>query len=455
MRQLSIRWKLTLWYGLILAALLSAFSATVYWTMRQHLLKRIDEGLAEELADVRHEVERAPNAPTLLGFLERRFAHHEGFDFQITHQDGRRYFASERMAGRELPPPEGDASGPVFGTAGPWRVVSLTVRGPGGPLLVQVGRPTAPFERESLELLWSFLLAGPLAVLATLAGGYWLAWWTLAPVRAMAETARQVSGDQLARRVEVANPDDELGQLAATLNDMLGRLERSFEEMRRFTADAAHELRTPLAVIRNEAEVALRQPRSGEEYGRALESVLEEAARLGRLADELLFLCRQDAGLGPRPDGPVELGPLLEEVVGNMRPLAQEKGAELTLEVGPGGAVVGDGGQFRRVFYNLLDNGVKYTPPGGRVLICCRREGGEAVVTVEDTGVGIAEEHLPHIFGRFYRVDQARTLGEGGAGLGLAICRSVVQAAGGSIAVSSRVGAGTKFTIRLPAAPLP
>jgi signal transduction histidine kinase len=220
--------------------------------------------------------------------------------------------------------------------------------------------------------------------------------------------------------------------------------------MERFTADAAHELRTPLAVIRNEAEVALRQARSGEEYGRVLESVLEESIRLSRTADELLFLCRQDAGLNPRTSEPVDLAPLLDEVVGNMRLVAQEKGVSLTLDAAAGGRVAGDARQFRRVFYNLIDNAVKYTPAGGRVRVGCRRDDGEVVVTVADTGAGIPEEHLARVFDRFYRVDPARNGEGGGAGLGLAICKSVVEAVGGLISVESTVGDGTTFRVKLP-----
>ena len=453
--RLSIRWKLTLWYGLILALLLAAFSVTVYWTMRHHLLERIDQGLAEELADVRYEIERAADAPGLSGWLERRFARHEGFDFQITREDGTRSFVSERMADKAWPVPEQAPGQPTFetveiGSAGRWRVVSVKVQGPSGPLTAQIARSMAPFEHESKELLWAFSFAGPLTVLATLAGGYFLARRTLAPVQRMTDTARQISGEQLDRRVEVANRDDELGQLAATVNDMLERLERSFEEMRRFTADAAHELRTPLAVIRNESEVALRQPRSGEEYGRALENVLEETIRLSRMADELLFLCRQDAGLNPPASEPVELGRLLEDVVGNMRLVAQETGVTLTLEAGVGCTVFGDGRQFRRVFYNVIDNALKYTPVGGQVRVACRQDGDFVIVTIADTGVGIPEDHLPRIFDRFYRVDSARTGGEGGAGLGLSICRSILRVIGGTITVTSGEGRGSEFLVRLP-----
>jgi signal transduction histidine kinase len=219
--------------------------------------------------------------------------------------------------------------------------------------------------------------------------------------------------------------------------------------MRRFTADAAHELRTPLAVIRNEAEIALRQPRTGAEYGQALESVLEESIRLSRMADELLFLCRQDAGLNPRSTGEVELAPLLEGVVGNMRLVAQEKGVSLTIET-PDGSVRADAGQLRRVFYNLIDNAVKYTPAGGHVRVSLRLTGGECIVTVSDTGVGIHAEHLPRVFERFYRADPSRAE-SGGAGLGLAICRSIVSAVGGAVSLESAPGEGTTARVSLPA----
>lgn len=458
MRRLGVRWRLTLWYGGVLAVVLTAFSGAVYWTMRHHLLGRIDQGLREELADVRSEVERADDPVALSRWVERRFARHEGFDFQITRPDGTRFFASDRLADRSFPaaPQATDAGGAAFENvtlAGSrWRVVSVRVRGPDGPLTVQVGRSLAAFEQESEELLRVFLLIGPLTVLVTLAGGYVLARRALDPVRRMTDAARQISAERLDRRVAVDNAGDELGQLAATLNDMLDRLGRSFAETQRFTADAAHELRTPLAVIRNEAEVALRQPRTGDEYRRVLESLLEETVRLGRMADELLFLCRQDAGLNPPALADVSLDKLLHDAVENMRPVAQEKGVSLTLAGSQPCRVKADAGQLRRVVYNLIDNAVKYTGSGGRVEVSCRREAGGAVITVSDTGVGIPAGHLPRIFDRFYRVDPSRAE-DGGAGLGLSICQSTVRAAGGTISVTSSEGRGSVFEVRLPDEP--
>jgi len=325
------------------------------------------------------------------------------------------------------------------------------MNGPSGPLSVQIGRPLADFEHESAELLAVFLATGPLVVLATLGGGYLLARRALAPVQRMTETARQISADRLGERIAVDNSDDELGQLATTLNDMLDRLGRSFTEMQRFTADAAHELRTPLAVIRNEAEVALRQPRTGDEYGRVLENLLEETVRLGQMADQLLFLSRQDAGLNTPVRNDVPLDGLLRDVVENMRLVAQEKGVSLTLTENSACQVQGDANQLRRVFYNLIDNAIKYTATDGVVTLTSRTDSEWLCVTVEDTGIGIPAEHLPCIFDRFYRVDPSRT-GENGAGLGLAICLSAVRSAGGTIAVVSAEGRGTTFTVRLPAA---
>jgi heavy metal sensor kinase len=439
----GIRWKLTLWYGLVLAVLLAAFSAAVYWAVRLHLLQTLDRELAEELNDLRFEIDRSPDEATLLVWLGRRFAQHESFDFQILRADGSRLFASERIAERGLPAPTETVE---TVTRGPdrWRVVSAHA----GPLMIQAVGSLTGFERECAALLWAFLLAGPLTVLATLAGGYFLAGRTLAPIRRITDTARHISAERLDQRVTVDHPGDELGRLAATFNDMLDRLERSFTEMRRFTADAAHELRTPLAVIRSEAEVALQSPRSADEYGRVLEEVLEETVRLSRMADQLLFLCRQDAGLNPPVGGPVALRQLLEEVMGNMGLVAREKGVVLLFDAAPSVTALGDEGQLRRVFYNLIDNALKFTLSGGSARVGVRRDGTGVVVTVEDTGVGISEEHLPHVFDRFYRVDPAR-MGEDGAGLGLAICQSIVRGAGGNIQVRSTLGKGTTFEVRL------
>jgi two-component system heavy metal sensor histidine kinase CusS len=459
MNRLKIRWKLTLWYGCALAVVLIVFGAAVFMITRDHLMQRIDRGLNEELADVLSEVNRAETEETLKDWLVRRFAAHAGFDFQITRPDGERFFYNLRIATKPWPLPKrvADLSAPVFETistveSGQQRIVFVNAQGPDGPLTVQVGRSLTEYEHELNELLMTFLLAGPLTLLAAISGGYLLAWRVLRPVQEMTRAARDISADQLDRRIVVVNPHDELGELGATLNLMIERLDRSFAEMRRFTADAAHELRTPLAIIRSEAEVALRLPRSSEQYCGVLENLLEDANRLSVLADQLLFLSRQDAGLGSKATDRIRLDDLLGEVVGNMQIIAQEQEISLQLHECPPCELLSDARLLRRVLVNLLDNALKYAGRLGTVEVSTQIAARRVSVHIRDSGPGIAPEHVPHIFDRFYRIDAARS-GEGnGAGLGLAICQSIVRGCGGAIDVESTLGEGTTFIVRLPRA---
>jgi heavy metal sensor kinase len=333
------------------------------------------------------------------------------------------------------------------------RLLSRTVPGPDGPLILQVAAPLAADDRELSELLTVLILAGPLSLVFALGGGYVLARRALAPVDRMAAEADQITATRLDRRLDVINPADELGRLGATLNGMIARLERSFEEIRRFTADAAHELRTPLAVVRNVAEVALRSPREPEHYRRVLADILEEVERLTRLADQLLFLCREDAGLVRRAVGELRLDELVRGAVEHMAVVAEAKG--LTLKTGELGAcpVRGDADQLRRSLFNLLDNAIKFTPTGGTVRVSLERSDGIVHLVVSDTGVGIPAEHIPYVFERFYRVDPARGREIDGTGLGLAICRSIAEAHGGRIRIESDINIGTRAIVTLPVTP--
>jgi two-component system, OmpR family, heavy metal sensor histidine kinase CusS len=235
---------------------------------------------------------------------------------------------------------------------------------------------------------------------------------------------------------------------------MIARLERSFAETRRFTADAAHELRTPLAVMRNVAEVALRSPREPEHYRRVLGDVLEEVERMTGLAEQLLFLAREDAGLVPSSVGEARLDELTGAAMEHLRVVAAEKG--LTLEsTGLEACLVrADAGQLRRLIFNLLDNAIKFTPAGGAVRVGLRRSVEGVVLEVADTGVGIPAEHVPRVFERFYRVDPARGREAEGTGLGLAICRAIAEAHGGKVEIESEVGRGTRALLTLPARPV-
>ncbi len=303
------------------------------------------------------------------------------------------------------------------------------------------------------ELLIVFLTIGPIALVCTLGGGYWLARKALEPIDRMAATAAEITSNQMDRRLEEAGVGDELGGLARTFNDMIERLQRSFEEVRRFTADAAHELRTPLAAMRTEAEVALRSPRSPERDGRVLENLIEEMERLTRLVSQLLFLCREDTGLGAGDIRPLPLDQLVNEVGEHMQVAAQEKGVGLALDLARTCSVRGDSDRLRQLFFNLLDNAIKYTPAGGSIAVRGEPHDGQIRFDVADTGIGIPAEHLPHVFERFYRVDPSRGPQTEGSGLGLAICRSIAEAHGGRLGIESAPGAGRAVHPAPPGSP--
>jgi two-component system heavy metal sensor histidine kinase CusS len=456
MKRMSIRWRLTLWYGAVLAAVLVAFSVAVFWELRRDLLQRVDDGLHEELTDVLFEMGRATSAEGLLEWLDRRFGRHEGFDFQITNEEGQRFFASQRLAKRMLPVAKSVSTTETFetiNTDGRFRVIEVQATGPQGPLSIQIARSLESFDHELSELLFVFMVTGPATLFVTLGSGYFLAGRALGPVQAITRTADQITAERLDRRIEVVNPDDDLGALSRTLNGMIERLESSFHDMQRFTADAAHELRTPLAIIRNEAEVTLRAARSTEEYSHTLENILEETARLTQLSDHLLFLCRQDAGLYTKATDPLAVNDLIQDVVSQMQLLAQEKNITLSLEKNTPCQVVADAAQLRRVCYNLLDNAIKYSPIGGRVTVSSTVQNGSVKLIVADNGIGIAAEHLAHVFERFYRVDPSRNRDTEGTGLGLAISQAIVEAHAGEIGVESVLGQGTRFVVRLPIRP--
>jgi heavy metal sensor kinase len=332
-----------------------------------------------------------------------------------------------------------------------WRIVTRQVNAAAeGPLVVQVARSLESYDHEMGELLLALLLTGPLTLVVALGGGYFLARRALAPVDRMTETANRIEVKRLDQRLEVANPTDELGRLAKTLNGMLDRLEKSFREMRRFTADASHELRTPISVIRTEAEVALNKPVSDDDNQNLLSNILEECERLTWITDQLLTLSREDAGITQFRREPVDVGGLVRDVAETMRPLADAK--NLCVEIAANGAAVvaGDADRLKQVVYNLLHNAIKYTPHSGRVNLAVERPGENILLAVHDTGVGIAPEHLPHVFERFYRVDKARTRAEGGTGLGLSIVDSIVAAHGGCVEIQSQPNEGTTVTVSFP-----
>jgi heavy metal sensor kinase len=306
--------------------------------------------------------------------------------------------------------------------------------------------------RQTLRILAVILAIGvPGAVGLAIGGGYFLAGRLLAPIGAMAATARRIGAESLADRLPVANPEDEFGQLASVFNDTLSRLQDAFEQLRRFTADASHELRTPLTAMRSVGEVALQRSANAAEYREVIGSMLEEVDRLTRLVENLLTLTRGESGRIPVATDVVDLSDLAASVSDSLHVLAEEKHQSLEVETASPVKARCDPTILRQGLINLLHNAIKYTPGGGTICVVARRaKSGEAVIEVKDTGPGIPAADCQRIFERFYRVDVGRSREAGGVGLGLAIARWAVEANGGRIEVESEEGRGALFRIVLP-----
>jgi heavy metal sensor kinase len=287
--------------------------------------------------------------------------------------------------------------------------------------------------------------------------GAWIARRALQPVADIITEVREITdGRTLHRRLPVPMVRDELTRLAETLNEMMSRLERSFAALRRFTADASHELKTPLTVLRSGVERALRTEGLPRDTLATLEETLQEVNRMTELVDALLTLARADEGRAPLHREPVDLRAIVEEAQETGELLAEQAGVTMEVRAPDEPVIVPvDRTRVRQLLLNLLTNAVKYTPPGGSVSVELARDDGRVIIAVTDTGVGIAPGDLPHIFDRFWRADTARTrTGERpGAGLGLAICKWIAEAHGGTIDAASRPGRGSRFTVTLPASP--
>jgi heavy metal sensor kinase len=454
---LSIRWRLTLWNAGGVAILLTAFAALIYGLLRHALYEQVDHKLLAAVGQLEQDARKAAEPKKRLQYWIYEWKEHEDLAAVAYDADGKVLARTEELATDSVPHPPViriddkqllDRKIPILGRQ---RVLETELYLGEQPAIIIAMASLEEVDHELGELWTVLLMSVPAVPLLSGALGYVLARKALSPMERLRRSTEEITADRLDSRLPVVNPQDELGRLTRTFNAMIGRLEHSFAEIRRFTADASHELRTPLTAIRTEAEVALAKPLSLTEHQQLLGSILEECDRLTRLMDQLLALAREDARAARQAHEPVDLTLLVKDVVETMRPLADAKGLRLHTGTNAAAKVQGDAGRLREVFFNVLDNAIKYTPEGGTVEVRIERPSAETVVTIRDTGIGIAAEHIPYVFDRFYRVDKARSRAEGGTGLGLSIARSIVVAHGGSMQLASTPGQGTMCTVSLPA----
>mgnify|MGYP000347782281 FL=1 len=460
----TIRFKLTLWYVILLGITVTAFSVFLYITLAKGLQESLDNKLrttAEIIAaSLRHPLGPGPS----LADAERIMREHFGLKpmgrfVQVLDEAGRR---STNLRNVDIPvsihtlerAAKGEA---VFETVrlrdgSRLRLVTVPILEGGRMLgIVQVGSPLEGIEEALDQLLLILLVAVPLVLVVASLGGSFLANKALRPVDEITRTAQRIGSGDLSQRISLEGRlDDEIGRLVSTFNEMIGRLESSFLQIKRFTADASHELKTPLTVLKGEIEVGLKRQRRPEEYRRVLASCLEEVDRMSRIVDDLLTLARADMGALQLQKERVDLGEVAEDVWRSLGRMAEEKGLHFTFQRDGEVAVWGDKDRLRQLLVNLVDNALKYTPPGGEVRLRVERDDTLALLTIQDTGEGIPPEDQERVFERFYRVDKARSRQRGGTGLGLSICKWIAEAHGGKISLESEVGKGSTFVVQLP-----
>ena len=472
----SIRTRLSAWYAGVFALLLSGSALAGYAFLQHTTEQRIDEYLAETAGAVAGamEFERVSGKPfeTILEDVLEEFRMHD-IAVIVLDRASNGMFKVDLGARRRSTPPRTHAAQQVpdlqtilastkptdqtifatgSGESGRVRVGALPYRLGRRDIVIGAVRSLDSQDRTLREARYALGFGIPLLLLVATAGGSLLARKSLDPVAAIAEQAARIGATSLHERVAVPNPRDELGRLAAVLNDLLERLDRSFDEQRRLMADASHELRTPVAIISGEAELALsRDTRSPAELRDALQRVRAESDRLKRIVDDLFLLARAESGDPIMVPREVYLGEVAADSVRAVRSLAEQKRVALSFMGSEDLPFRGDEALLRRLFVNLLDNAIKYTPSGGDVTLSAERQNGDYLVTVADTGPGIPPDAQPHIFDRFYRSERdRRTSATSGAGLGLAIAAWVAQTHGGSVSLESSTSRGTKFAVRLP-----
>jgi heavy metal sensor kinase len=455
----SFRAQLTAWYLLFVTLLLVGFTIFIYALISRNLHAQLDAALSHQVstAAALFEGELAESRGEAVSAASEAISEMRWKDSVLAIFQGVQLLAATDP--KHSPELAAIAAMPVTMTSPSFVWVHLGLNGAQAAILpVRLGGldyriiALAPFDSISsqlLELRRIFFVALPLTLLVAGLGGFVLVTRNLAPVVTMSKQAEEISDRNLHRRLHVGTANEELSRLTKSFNELLARLERSFETMKRFMADASHELRTPLAVIRGEADVALAHDRRPEEYKQSLSIVQDEARRLSRLVDDLLSLSRADAGHRAIVLEEFYLNDLIEECCRSVQGLATAKNIGLICSPLCDVSYRGNEELIRRLVFNLLDNAIRYTPPGGVVSVRLESDDNNVQIVVSDTGVGIPTEAVSHVFERFYRVDKARSRQDGGFGLGLAIVKWIAESHNGRVELTSSPEVGSTFTVML------
>ncbi|RMF01618.1 MAG: HAMP domain-containing protein [Chloroflexi bacterium] len=465
---MNIRLRLTLWYTAIFSLILLIFSLAVYVGLSRNLFSTVDNHLQREVGEILGNLDIELDDDLEVSDREGRqtefkltYTPEEGVFWRIFDANGNTLVDPGYLDGAQF---EADLSNHEFAQLENATLANGTpIRLYTAPFVIenhsagviQVAESYRHIQDVQTQLIFLLLFGIPLTLLASSAGGWFLASSALDPIDGITRAAHKISAHDLHQRLNLNLPNDEVGRLASTFDEMLERLETSFEQQRRFIADASHEMRTPLTILKGDVDVALARPRSAESYRQTLEMVNQTTDGLIALVQELLLLARSDSNHSALKLDRFNLSKLLTDLASGLMPKAVKKHMALNLDIPEIMVMEGDKVKLRRLFMNLIDNAIKYSNPGDSVTVRANVQDGQIRVDVSDTGPGIAPEHLPHLFDRFYRVDKARSRIEvsgqsSGAGLGLSIVQWLADIHHGQVTVESTVGRGTTFTVWLP-----
>jgi heavy metal sensor kinase len=462
MRPLPIRVRLTAWYFLVLCLAFGVFSFLAFFEVRGSIHSAVDEGLRDRAADIRELLERQWSPEQVKRELDAGSSVRGEDDIlQIAETRGEWTYTSvsARSYGlhlvRQVEPSAKSRYSTVYATRKPLRVKPLRVLN--GQLVVektydvQIAAPMDDFyhavDRFRLVLLFSV----PVLLLVASAGGYWLSRKAIAPVGEIARAAQSISERELSKRLRVPQTGDELQSLSETLNEMFARLERAFKRVTQFTADASHELRTPIALMRTRTEIALRKQRSDEDYRETIVRIHQELERTSGLIENLMTLARADSGADALQLASTNLSEVLLEISETATLMTDSKSIQFEYRLPEIPVLItGNAPSLRRLFLILIDNAVKYTAGGGHVSVVLHTREHTSVTEIRDTGVGISPTDITHIFERFYRADESRSRQSGGTGLGLSIAKWIAEAHQGEILVVSKLGEGSIFRVQIP-----
>jgi heavy metal sensor kinase len=461
----SLRIRLILWYTGLLTVTLLLLGGATYLLLSYSLSRQLDASL-NSVAKTLSERAHASSSTLFQSEIDEAFRRFLGFSpwapyFQMLDPRGNRDTRQSSQSPTKLPLSREALNNALHGIPSyetveglgehPVRILSMPVMESGRMInLIQVGMSLKSMDET--RFLFLIIMAGmlPVELILSAWGGWLLASRALRPVDEMTAAARRISAEQLGERLHETGTGDELDNLATTLNQMLSRLDVAFSQVKRFSADASHELQTPLTILKGEMELALRSPRTLEEYRETLESALEEVDRISQLVEGLLLLARAEAGVLRMDNQTVDLGEVLEDVCSRLQVVAESRSIDLRRDRIEPVTVQGDRERLQRMILNLVENAIKYTNPPGHVTLSLQSEGQRAVLQVSDDGIGISEDDREQIFRPFYRSADTSSLEVKGTGLGLSIARSIAQAHGGAIQVESAPGHGSTFQVSIP-----